>query len=367
MSQQQPSPLRSDAGFSLPELLISMALLTLIMGATLGGLSDVMKGNDTVLMISGTNNSQRMAMDMIVRDLLQVGAGLPASHAISIPSGAGSVAVRIPGPPGSNFMTTAADLVLPALWPMANLGPAVDGVPSDSLTVLMADNSFDSIGLTAVTDTSATIAAGPDIEDGPDRVVPGQLMMIAKGSQTTLVQVTTIDFAARRLNFANGDSLRLNQPTAPVGSLFALNNAEPADDPTVMRISRIRMISYYLDTTTVPDHPRLIRRVNNGDPFTFNNETGGTAVAFDVEALRFGFDINNGVTNPGDVRMTAADMTVSGACGPTVACGRTQIRKVNVTLTGRSPKLMPTSEHFRSTLTSQVSLRGMAFLDRYRS
>ncbi len=93
--------LRSDAGFSLVEMMISMTILTVIMGATLGGLSDIMKANQNVMMVATTNNTLRGGMDLMVRDLLQVGSGLPASHAVTIPSGAGSQRVRIPGPPGT--------------------------------------------------------------------------------------------------------------------------------------------------------------------------------------------------------------------------------------------------------------------------
>ena len=63
----------------------------------------------------------------------------------------------------------------------------------------------------------------PNIAAGPDRVSPGQLMMITKGSLTTLVQVTAVDTATRRLTFANGDSLNLNQSGAAAGNLPALN------------------------------------------------------------------------------------------------------------------------------------------------
>ena len=75
------------------------------------------------------------------------------------------------------------------------------------------------------------------------------------------------------------------------------------------------MITYYLDATTDPIHPRLVRRVNNGHPTTFDN-TLGTAVALDAIDLQFAYDISNGAGNPGDVEMVAADLTGTGACTP---------------------------------------------------
>ena len=85
------------------------------------------------------------------------------------------------------------------------------------------------------------------------------------------------------------------------------------------------MISYYLDTT-VPNHPRLVRRINNGHPTTFNN-TLGTAVAIDIENLQFTYDLADGADNPADVRFVAADLHRSGACSPESVLVRTRFGK----------------------------------------
>jgi hypothetical protein len=275
------------------------------------------------------------------------------------------VSVRIPGPPGTSFQTAAGQLSLPAVYPLAGQGPTIDGVATDAVMTLMADNAFLDVGITATTATTVNVAVGPVLDTGPDRVLAGQLMMISKGSLNTLVQVTSVDYGSRRLTFADGDSLRLNQSGAQTGTLAALNATAPVNDPASLRISRVRMITYYLDKTTVPTHPRLVRRVNNGSPTTFDN-TLGTAMAMDAMNLQFTYDISNGTGNPGNVEMTTADMAGTGACSPN-PCAMTQIRKVNVALTGQTPnKVKPTFKFMRNTLESQVSLRGMAFVDRYR-
>ena len=67
---------------------------------------------------------------------------------------------------------------------------------------------------------------------------------------------------------------------------------------------------------------------------TFNNKLGNT-VAFDVDNLQITYDLNDGVNNPSNVRMDAADLGGTGACAPN-ACAATQIRKVNIILTARS-------------------------------
>jgi hypothetical protein len=218
-----------------------------------------------------------------------------------------------------------------------------------------------------VSSTSIDVVASVNIGTGVDRVSPGQLMMVSKGSTTTLVQVTAVNSATRRITFLAGDSLNLNQTAGGVvGNLATLNAQAPtgAAAPAATRITRIRMITYYLDNTTSPGRPRLVRRINNGHETGFSNLLG-TAVALDMEDLRFTFDLTDGATNPGAVRFTAGDLTTGGACAPG-ACFPTQIRKVNVLLAARSDNANSTQARaFRNTLNSQVALRGMALVNEY--
>jgi hypothetical protein len=125
------------------------------------------------------------------------------------------------------------------------------------------------------------------------------------------------------------------------------------------------MISYYLDVTTDPVHPRLVRRMGNGSATVFDN-TLGTAVAFDVEDLQITYDLADGVTNPTNVRMTVNDRNGTGRCAP-ANCSPNQIRKINVLLGARSRLTAKGSQQFlRNRLLTQVSLRSLAFVDRYR-
>ncbi len=370
MIRDIPRSIRDEAsaegGYSLAELLVAMGITTVIMGATLAGLSDAIRANDAVVQITSLNDGLRAGLDLMVRDLLQAGAGLPKGHVILTPSG-GSL-IRRPGPPGTAYTNAVGDLNIPAVIPGAGLGPTINGTATDVITILTADNNFTDVGLTAVTSTSVTVDPAVNIGSGVDRVIPAQLMMIYKGSTTTLVQVTAVNAGARLITFNTGDSLNLNQTASGVvGNLKSLNAQAPtgAAAPAATRITRIRMISYYLDNTTSPGHPRLVRRINNGHETNFDN-TLGTAVALDVENLRFTYDLTNGGTNPGGVQFVAADLTTGGACSPE-QCFTTQIRKVNVTLTARSQNVkIPQARVYRNTLSSQVALRGMALVNDYQ-
>ncbi len=364
-------PRRSESGYSLVELIVAMAIFTAIMGATMAGLANANRANHVVIGMASMNSGLRAGMDLMVRDLLQVGSGLPPNHVIEIPSGTGATPIRLPGPPGSNFALEVGRPDIPAVIPFPGGGPAIvpagsgsEGVPTDVLIVLMADNAFLDVPLTAITPTTIDVAPGPVLDSGPDRVAPGQLMMVTKNSVSTLVQVTAVDVDARRLTFAADDSLNLNQPAAEFGTLAAVNAADPPNTPALTRVSRIRMISYYLDAATDPMRPRLVRRVNNGSAEDFNNDTLGTAVALDVENLQFTYDIVDGETNPANVRMTAQDRDGTGRCNPN-ACDEAQIRKVNIVLSGRTQQRDPNA--VRNMLTSQVSFRGMSFVNEYKA
>ena len=365
-----------EAGYSLAEMVISMGIMTAVMGATASVMNQAARASESAVLVSGLNNSLRTGMDLMIRDLLQVGSGLPPGHVVLIPSGTNALQMNVPGPPSTAYQTASGDLDWAAVIPGDGLGPVLNGAATDIVTVLTADNNFTDMPLTAITNTTIDVrATNPttgqaiNIQTGVDRVLTGQLLLLEKGSNTTMVQITSVDYANRRITFATGDSLKLNQTAAAAGNVVALRAAAPPDTLTGGSIpttaTRLRMISYYLDTT-VTNHPRLVRRINNGHPTTFNN-TLGTAVAIDIENLQFTYDLADGLTNPSDVRFVAADYTTTGACNPN-QCSQNQIRKINIVLTGRSSNANARqSRLFRNTLTSQVSLRGMAFVDEYLS
>jgi hypothetical protein len=88
-------------------------------------------------------------------------------------------------------------------------------------------------------------------------------------------------------------------------------------------------------------------------------------VAFDIDSLSISYDLADGVTNPADVRFSAADYAGTGACTG-APCSVNQVRKVNITLGARSSKKFSvTGRYFHNVLTTQISLRGMSFVNEY--
>ena len=87
-----------------------------------------------------------------------------------------------------------------------------------------------------------------------------------------------------------------------------------------------------------------------------------------MENLQITYDLVDSASNPNNVKMNATDLSgaTGGACYPN-PCSPNQIRKINLTLTGRSRTPMrQTRQYFRNTLTTQISLRSMSFVDKYR-
>jgi hypothetical protein len=400
------STLRSESGFSLIELLVATFVTLVVLAGTSQILQKAIEGEAAVTQVLDMNGHLRAAMDLIQRDLLQAGQGLPVGRRIGIPNGGGITPITRPGP-GAQGACAGVDLMpavptLPAVMVGPDLGPEINDLCTDVITILAADNLFGKVAVTAIAadGLSATIAdppinnnhpRGADISDDPDvdsdNLRPGDLLMFEKGIMSVLVQVTEVNGQEVRFDPGAGDLLGINQMDADTGddsvagTLIDFREAAPADPgvPTFMpapnntiRISRsnatrIRMVSYFVDTTAAV--PRLMRQIGG---------TPANAVAIGVESFRISYDIANQATNPTSVRMDAEDLAGNGACPDdpaTVdeieACSENQIRKVNVVLSMRAAqidesRLLQGGTSAQSTLYAQVSLRSLAFVDRYQ-
>lgn len=354
-----------QGGFTLVELLVAMGVTIIVLGGTLVAMTNALRASESAKSTTGMNSNLRVGMDMMVRDFIQTGQGLPVGRVVSVPSGDGAEAIVRPGPPGTAYTFDPDSPVLPAVTPGPTLGPDVNDQETDMVTVLAADSSFENICLSALGASSMTVGTAVNIADGgPDDVRTGDVIMLVKGSVSALMYVTGT--AGQTVTFGTGDPLNLNQYDTSLdmlGTLDQLRAAAPPDTaaacPTGVptRATRVRMISYYIDAVTDPANPRLVRRMN-ADP--------GRVVAFSVEGLDISFDLNDDVTNPTGVRMDEGDLDGTGACSPS-NCSANQVRKINVTLDGRSRNRFSVTDDFlRNSLATQVSLRSLAFVDRYR-
>ncbi len=180
------------------------------------------------------------------------------------------------------------------------------------------------------------------------QIQPGDLIMFSNSLGNALQTVTSA--AGNVLNFAPGDAFGLNGRDDPKGTVLQLRNAgctTPANCWPPTTVTRIWMISYYLDNVTDPAHTRLIRRVN----FNPGNPVGET-----LENMQFTYNFVDGVSNPVNQPNVPAANTEA------------QIRSVNIALGARSSNQVRIGNklnYSRNNLVSQVSLRSMAYVNEY--
>ena len=89
----------SESGFTIVELIVASMITLTVIGIALTTFSNAMALNEAATQIADSNQNLRAGTNLLVRDLLQAGRNIPTGG-ISIPSGAGSVAIYRPSPPG---------------------------------------------------------------------------------------------------------------------------------------------------------------------------------------------------------------------------------------------------------------------------
>jgi prepilin-type N-terminal cleavage/methylation domain-containing protein len=330
-----------EAGFSLPELLIAMLIVLVVMAATMTSVGNAYRSVENARGIIDVNNNLRIGADLMVRDFIQVGQGLPTGRVVQVPNGNGALRLQRPHPQGSACTQfDAGILTLSAVTVGPACGPTVNGAPTDMLTTLAVDSMLDSVPVyssdmlnghwarvalpaqcasgtlpNCTTFVAGTYTGGLDVSTGSgDDIEVGDLMMFTKGSVSALVYVTAFD-GSQTFTFATGDPMHLNQFGGVLnGTADDLEATSPTGNNTAL-VSRIRMISYYLDNTIDPTTPRLIRHMNWGASALPVNRRG-MSVAFAIDNLQISYDMVDGVGNPSNVKMTAADLAGTGRCAP---------------------------------------------------
>jgi hypothetical protein len=339
------------------ELLVRTAIKLTVLAGAMTAFKDALDISQTGSMIADSTQNLRAATNLMVRDLMQAGRGIPTGG-VPIPSGAGAAPIFRPGPDGSAYTFDNVNFTtLPAIVPGPALGPNIDGQATDIVTVLMADPTLAPLTLNATPAVAgqptlaadgASLDAGTNptwVTDPVTGVRAGDLIMFTNALGNAMQLVTgTVGTVAQ---FAPGDALQLNQRAVAQGSIRQIITA-PIPQTTAQRVL---LVTYYVDVTSTPGTPRLARRIN---------AAAGQALAGVVEDLDLSFDLVDGVTNP--VAQKAVPVTIAG-----VLYTPNQIRKVNLHVGVRSEEpSVRQHDYTRSHLTTVVSLRSLAYVDRYK-
>jgi hypothetical protein len=174
-------------------------------------------------------------------------------------------------------------------------------------------------------------------------ISPGDLILFTNNKGMAMLTVSGV--AGQVLTFKPGDAFDLNGRNDAGGTINQLQSGGVF--PTTLA-TRIWMITYYLDNVTAPPYTRLIRQVNFNPP---------TPVGETLENLQFTYNFVDGVNNPTNQ--------------PAVPAGNSEsnIRSVNVYLGARSSHAVREGSQLiyaRSNLMTQVSLRSLALVNRYK-
>lgn len=339
---------RRDDGFSLTELLVAMTLSVTIIGTAVTGFRNLSEASDGVSLGADMNVNLRSTVNLMTRDLLSAGRGIPVGG-IPIPSGLGVLPLLRPSPL-DNLTFPVADVALPSVSPGDMQGPAIgddpatlaiEGAQTDIVSILMSDTTLplDQLPLTAIAADGRSVTVDPatPIDVQPDAIRVGDLIMLTNVRGSTLMMVTGL--LGQTIQFDANDPMRLNQVGAPAGTIFNLQSGPGVWPPTTA--TRIQMISYYLDDSDRA-RPRLMRRINMFAP---------RPIGVVIENLQMTYDTVNGVDNPQNQPAPPPN----------------QIRKANVFLLGRTHReWRRTNDFLRTSVSAQVSLRSLAFVDRYQ-
>ena len=362
----------SEAGFSLLELLVATAISLAVIGTAMTTFKDAVAMSETATNQADASQNLRSGTNFLVRDLVSAGRLIPTGG-ISIPSGANSGPIKRPSPPLLSYTfnnTTATTLT--AVVTGQNKGPMVDSQGTDMVTILWIDPILDdclgnalqvqpagtagnvpvlaaggvsfsvgtNVGCVGITGTWLTGSGA----DGQAPVQKGDLILFTDPNGKNAIQTVTKTDATNVYFEANtSDTFGFNQRSAAAGSITQILG--PA-----LTAQRVLMYTYYVDAT-VMGAPHLMRQLNNYTP---------QALAGIVEDLQLTYDIVDGAVNPTDV--VDLPYTLNGT-----TYSANQIRKVNVHVGVRSEAMSTrTHDYLRSHMSTVVSLRSLAFVDRYK-
>ena len=326
--------------------------------------------------------------------LMQAGEGIPQAG-ISIPNtAAGLSAVNRPG---TAIVFPNTYTVLPPVMPGSQLGTVVTttnattgatlagGFNTDIINILYEDNTLVSsaggaaapalngapvtqaapsvpVCAGAISATGLTVTLAPACFTLPGGVTPitvGDLIMFQNANGTALEYVTGI--AGQTLTFAAGDPAGLNQTGLPNGTITDL-----AVGATPTTISRVWLITYYVDAVTIPTRPQLVRQVNYPNFPVAAPAYPPQSIAEVIENLTFSYDITNSSAAVGAYGVAGAGNA------PTTILPDTpfNIRAVNASLGGRSEYVYNATspaQYLRNSLSTQVAIRSMSFTNGFNT
>jgi hypothetical protein len=332
---------KREWGFSLVEMVVATALGTTVLGAAVSIYIQGVNATWTVTQRAEMQQDFRAASNILKNDLSNAGAGLNPGAAIALPTSATvprygcdqtSTPCYINGTSGVNYPLNGGTPFLYGLLPGYGLGPTVNTMSTDIVTVVYTDPVFalncytaKLTNATTVTFTlpgtlTCTLPIGlttpQTVNNAGVGLTAGDLILFTfVGGAQVVAEVTGV--SSGTVTFASGDVLKMNQATTATNSLAYTYTQSGSVTGTGQRIL---VITYYLDTSVTPS--RMMRQVSGHSPMP---------VAENIVYLNFTYDLFNTTTSTPSLAQCSPGASVS--CNPSpgsVGMLPNQITKINI-------------------------------------
>jgi prepilin-type N-terminal cleavage/methylation domain-containing protein len=333
----------TEAGFSLPELMVTMAILLVVVAAVLSQVKSVFQTSNTAYEMTEAQQGMRFAHEYINRDLVNTGDGLRSINNIRLPLA--FVQSRITtdlaaNPSDPNYVTlpvVASDDNVAAGTPVPGASPAVNILAgTDRITFLMEDDTFAPLSLpsNAINSSGSNVSVTPTQLAAGDFNV-GEIYFITSEYGATFGSITNITGTngnSPNLIFSNSDPYGMNQPSAANGNISYVSRGS-SNQAVPTTLMRVRMIQYFVNDGGV-----LIRRVYGVGGAGFTDST----IAENVTDLQFRYFVN-GTAQPVAQTSSAPVWQVESTVS---------VRTAHATANGQRPVV---------TTTTSTSIRNLQF------
>jgi prepilin-type N-terminal cleavage/methylation domain-containing protein len=369
---------KREGGFSLLEMVVAMALGTIVLGAAVSIYIQGVNATWTVSQRAELQQDFRAASNLLTKDLSLAGAGLGQGASIQLPTSATLPLYGCAQTTGTCYINSGAGETYPVqgttpylygLLPGYQEGPTVNTMATDIVTVVYTDPTFALDCYTASVTNSTTvtftlpgtlsctlptnISTPQAVNDAGVGLTAGDLVWFTFGTSNVVAEVTTAATSGGVVVFASGDKLNMNQASSAARSLASKTTG------TTGTAERILVITYYLDSSVTPT--RLMRQVSGHTPMP---------VAENVVYLNFTYDLFNtttttaavGCPNPGAITPACANGSSSGLFP-------NQITKINIMHMDMDSSVngsgFAQKGYSRMDLQTSVSARNLTYVNNY--
>lgn len=271
-------------GFSMIELMISMATMTIITGAAFALIGSSIKFSSAIYHLTDTEQAVRTAHEVINRDLTTAGDGLKGIGTIQVPKVfvqnylTQTPVIDSTNPDYVNLALVNSDDAVPANTVVRQATPVAADVLAltDRLTLLTQDyTSFPPVTVLAGKITASTPNTTIVVPDGTKFQV-GEMYALAAQNSAAFFVISSIN--SNTLTVTNGDVYSINETgTGTPINVVTSGGTAPST------IVRIQIIHYFVNSNNL-----LIRRVFGVKGKTFVD----SVIAEHVTNLQFRYLVN---------------------------------------------------------------------------